>query len=172
VRAWGMGGREVRKGLDYGEIFDHHCVEFEYADGSRLTSQCRQIHGCWDSVSEHVQGAKGYCDVGGFKIQGAAPWHSATGPGNPYQREHDDFFAAIRNDTPCNEAAAYGATSTMTGILGRMATYSGKEVEWSDAINSQIDTMPKVLGWDSDPPTKPDANGHYPAPVPGVTKAV
>src|SRR5580658_6621884 len=69
VRAWGMGGREVLKGIDNGEIFDHHYVEFEYADGSRCSSQCRHIPGCWDNVSEHVQGTKGTCHVGGNVIR-------------------------------------------------------------------------------------------------------
>jgi predicted dehydrogenase len=173
VRAWGMGGREVRKGIDNGEIFDHHAVEFEYADGTRLSSQCRHIPGCWDNVSEHVQGTKGLCDVSSYRIEGAQAWRSPhANARDPYQQEHDDFFAAIRNDTPYNETAAYGAYSTMTAILGRMATYSGKEIAWDDAINSQIDTMPKVLGWDADPPTKPDAEGHYPIPVPGRTITV
>jgi hypothetical protein len=53
-----------------------------------------------------------------------------------------------------------------------MATYSGVQVDWEDAINSQIDTFPKALGWDAEPPVKPDANGRYPVAVPGVTKAV
>src|SRR6266446_5564909 len=74
VRAQGMGGCQVRKGLDYGEIFDHHAVEFEYEDGSRCFSYCRHIHGCWDSVSEHVVGTKGTCDVSGHTIRGANPW--------------------------------------------------------------------------------------------------
>jgi predicted dehydrogenase len=173
VRAWGMGGREVRKGIDNGEIFDHHAVEFEYADGSRCSSQCRHQPGCWDNVSEHVQGTKGLCDVGGNRIKGEQAWHfDDPGSRDPYQQEHDDFFAAIRKDTPYNETAAYGAYSTMTAILGRMTTYSGKEIAWDDAINSQIDTMPKVLGWDADPPTKPNAAGHYPVAVPGVTITV
>jgi predicted dehydrogenase len=173
VRAWGMGGREVRKGIDNGEIFDHHAVEFEYADGTRCSSQCRHQPGCWDNVSEHVQGTKGLCDVSGHRIKGEQDWHFTTpGARDPYQQEHDDFFAAIRKDTPYNETAAYGAYSTMTAILGRMSTYSGKEIAWDDAINSQIDTMPKVLGWDADPPTKPDATGHYPVAVPGVTITV
>ena len=59
VKANGMGGCQVRKGKDYGETFDHHAVEFEYADGSRMFSQCRHIPGCWNSVSEHAQGSKG-----------------------------------------------------------------------------------------------------------------
>jgi hypothetical protein len=52
-----------------------------------------------------------------------------------------------------------------------MATYSGKEISWEQALNSQIDTMPKVLSWDAAPPTLPDSEGHYPVAVPGVTVA-
>lgn len=104
VRAWGMGGREVRKGIDNGEIFDHHAVEFEYPDGSRLSSQCRHIVGCWDNVSEHVQGTTGLCDVSGHRIEGANKWrYSSDNDVDPYQQEHDDLFAAIRNDTPYAE---------------------------------------------------------------------
>ncbi len=172
IRAWGIGGREVRKGIDNGEIFDHHCVEYEYADGSRLSSQCRHQPGCWDNVSEHVQGTKGLCDVGGYRIKGENDWHYTGGGKDPYQQEHDDLFDAIRNNLAYNETAEYGAYSTMTAILGRMATYSGKEISWDDAINSKIDTMPQVLGWDAETPTKPDASGHYPIPVPGVTVTV
>lgn len=172
VRAWGMGGREVRKGPDTGQIFDHHAVEYEYADGSRLSSQCRHIRGCWDSVSEHAVGTKGKCDISSYRIEGQEPWRFASsGARDPYQQEHDDFFAAVRNDTPYNETAAYGAYSTMTAIMGRMATYSGKEISWDDALNSSLDTMPKVLGWDAAPPDAPDAHGHYPVAVPGVTVA-
>ena len=63
IRAWGMGGRQVRRGIDNGQIFDHHYVEFEYPDHTRLSSQCRHIEGCWESVSEHVRGTKGSCDI-------------------------------------------------------------------------------------------------------------
>jgi myo-inositol 2-dehydrogenase / D-chiro-inositol 1-dehydrogenase len=184
VRAWGMGGREVLKGIDHGEIFDHHAVQFEYADGSRCSSECRHIPGCWASVSEFVQGTKGCCDVGGFKMADTPAaflphhsaselsWHFSGGGKDPYQQEHDDLFAAIRNDTPYNETATYGAYSTMTAIMGRLATYSGKELTWDEVINSPLDSMPKVLGWDADPPHKPDARGRYPVAIPGVTKTV
>ena len=87
---------------------------------------------------------------------------------NPYQVEHDDFFAAIRNDTPYNEAE-YGAHSTMTAILGRMATYSGKSIDWEDAINSQVGLMPERYTWDAMPKVLPNAEGFYPVAIPGVT---
>src|SRR5436190_8477115 len=125
IRAHGMGGCEVRKGPDYGEIFDHHAVEFEYADGSRMFSQCRHINGCWNDVSEHAVGTKGRCNIAGHTITGDNAWRFRDKGRDPYQQEHDDLFDAIRNDKPYNEAER-GATSSMTAIFGRMATYSGK----------------------------------------------
>jgi predicted dehydrogenase len=172
VLARGLGGRQERSPVDNGEIYDHFGCEFQYADGSWLASQCRHMEGCWDSVSEHVQGTKGLCDVSGYRIKGDNAWRFTGDHGkDPYQQEHDDLFAAIRNDTPYAETLEYGAHSTMTAIMGRMATYSGKEVSWEAALNSQLDTFPKVLAWDAEPLTKPDANGHYPIPMPGKTKA-
>src|ERR1041385_3955414 len=155
-----MGGCEVRKGPDYGEIFDHHAVEFEYADGSRCFSQCRHINGCWSDVSEHAVGTKGSADISGHNIRGENAWRFKGGGKNPYQQEHDDLFEAIRNNTPYNEAEN-GAHSTMTSILGRMATYSGKMVEWDEAINSEVSVMPKFFAGDANPPSMPDANGMY-----------
>jgi len=175
VRAHGMGGCEVRKGKDYGEIFDHHAVEFEYADGSRCFSQCRHILGCWNDVSEHLIGTKGTCHCEGgdrHVIRGENAWRfRKEGAKDPYQQEHDDLFAAIRNDTPYSEAEN-GAKSTMTSILGRMATYSGKVIEWEKAIESQLDYFPKTLAWDAEPPVKPNADGMYQLPVPGKTITV
>src|SRR5438445_5799160 len=169
VRAQGMGGCEVRKGLDYGEIFDHHAVEFEYEDGSRCFSYCRHIHGCWDSVSEHVVGTKGSCDVGRHTIKGDNNWRfRREGVKDPYQKEHDELFAAIVNNKPINDAE-YGAHSTMTAILGRMATYSGKMIDWDDAIKSKINLFPDTLAWDANPKPMPDENGLYKLPVPGKT---
>jgi len=175
VKANGMGGCEVRKGPDYGETFDHHAVEFEYADGTRMFSQCRHIVNCWDSVSEHAHGTKGYCNIGGGSIdaQGADKWRyrGGRGDGNPYQVEHDDLFASIRAGSPINEAER-GAKSTMTAILGRMATYSGKEITWDDAINSKISIIPREFSFEATPPVLPGPDGNYRRAVPGVTKVV
>lgn len=171
VRAHGMGGCEVRKGPDYGEIFDHHAVEFEYEDGSRMFSQCRHINGCWSSVSEHVQGTKGSCDVGAHTIRGENAWRFRDRGRDPYQQEHDDLFEAIRNDKPFNEAE-YGAKSSMTAILGRMATYSGKILDWNDALNSNLSVMPKSFDWDAETPNKPGSDGMYPRAVPGKTQVI
>jgi myo-inositol 2-dehydrogenase/D-chiro-inositol 1-dehydrogenase len=165
VWAQGMGGREVRKGDDYGEIFDHHAVEFVYADGARMFSYCRHIPGCWDSVSEHAQGSKGSADISAARIDvpGQAPWRYNGTKNNPYQTEHDVLFESIRSGSPINEGE-YGALSSMTAIMGRMATYSGKPIEWDAAINSPQRVGPDLdaITWDTAPPSPK-------VPVPGLT---
>jgi myo-inositol 2-dehydrogenase / D-chiro-inositol 1-dehydrogenase len=175
VRAQGMGGRQVRNAKRHGQIFDHHFVEFEYADGTRMFSQCRQIPGCWPTISEHVQGTKGTADMLGraYAIRGANPWRydMKQRRKDAYQQEHNDLFAAIRNDKPYNEAE-FAGISTMTAILGRMCTYSGKQIEWDEAINSKLELLPKTFGWDVTPPVLPDADGFYPVAMPGRTVAV
>lgn len=90
---------------------------------------------------------------------------------DPYQQEHDNLFAAIRNNTPYHEAE-HGATRTMTGILGRMCTYSGQQIEWEDAFNSQIELLPKTFSCDALPLVLPDDQGFYPIAVPGKTRCV
>ena len=176
LEANGMGGRQVRTSNDYGHIFDHHAIEYTYADGTKMFSQSRQILNCWKSVTEHAHGTKGSCEIDKYTINVDGKDRDRLRPprgekwANPYQVEHNDLFDAIRNDKPYNEAR-YGATSTMTAVMGRMATYSGKVVTWDEAINSDLSLFPERLAWDADPPILPDASGVYPVAMPGVTKA-
>ena len=173
VKANGMGGREVRTGKDHGQIFDHHFVEFTYADGSTMLSQCRHIRGCDNLVNEFATGTKGKVTIGKPHVITAETdkWQYAGPHPDPYQLEHDHLFAAIREGKPYNETE-YGAHSTMTSILGRMATYSGKEIKWDDAIASEIDLSPASYDFAADPPVVPDEDGNYPVPEPGKTKVV
>jgi predicted dehydrogenase len=174
VRARGTGGREVRKGKDYGEIFDHHIVEFEYADGTILNSQCRHIPGTWAKVDELVIGTKGKVHFDEAKIFDSKgnvqyAFDKKTKENNPYQTEHDELWATVAAGEYKYADAENGAYSTMTSILGRMATYSGQEIEWDKAINSGINIAPSRFAWDADMPSKPDANGEYAAAIPGKT---
>jgi len=172
VRAQGQGGRQVRNGKQWGEIYDHHYVEFEYADGSRMFSQCRHIENCWSSVSEHVQGTKGHADISGGSIRaGSDTWRFKGRGGNPYQVEHDDLQASIRAGKPINEAE-FGALSSMTSILGRMCTYSGQMIEWEKALASDVSLQPKEYNFKTDPPVMPNADGYYAIAVPGLSKVV
>ncbi|HMP95232.1 MAG TPA: Gfo/Idh/MocA family oxidoreductase, partial [Phnomibacter sp.] len=153
VKAQGMGGREVRKGKDHGEIFDHHYVEFHYADGTILNSQCRHIPGTMSKVDELLIGTKGriYCGearITDLKGNTLYAFDRKT-ENNPYQTEHDELFAAIAKGEYKFWDAEDGAKSTMTSILGRMATYSGQVVYWDKALQNPQNLQPKVLDWDA-----------------------
>ncbi|MDR1383695.1 MAG: Gfo/Idh/MocA family oxidoreductase [Planctomycetaceae bacterium] len=171
IRANGMGGLQVRdKNPDKsGEIYDHHAVEFEYADGSRMISQCRQIPGTWSSVSEHVHGTKGFGSSCWLNIEGQR-WNAPGSP-NHFKIEHVNHYKAIRDNIRTNDAH-YGAISTMISILGRLATYSGNIVEWDKAVADGFSQFPygKALAWDSEPPVLPK-DGKYAVAFPGVFKA-
>ena len=175
VEAQGMGGRQVRTGKEFGQIFDHHAVEFTYPDGTKMFSQCRHIDGSWGAVSEHAHGTKGTADLDdgrGPVINGPdGRWRSDARRGNNHHQEHHDMFAALRRGEIYNEGD-YGAESTMTAILGRMATYSGKTVEWDEALNSGADLSPAAYDFAATPPVVPDADGFYPVPVPGKMNAM
>ncbi|OLY93991.1 Predicted dehydrogenase [Cnuella takakiae] len=174
VKAQGMGGREVRKGKDHGEIFDHHYVEFEYADGSILNSQCRHQPKTMAKVDELLVGTKGRIQAGAANIvdlKGNVLFQfDKKTENNPYQTEHDELFAAIAKGEYKFADAENGAYSTMTSILGRMATYSGQVVEWNKALNSGINLQPKAYAWDAMPSIVPGDDGFYPIAVPGKTK--
>ena len=177
--AQGKGGCEVRKGKDFGETFDHHVVEFVYGakwdHGTRMHSSCRHIQGCWGNVSEQVHGSKGFCLIGGGKIydmDGKEIWRSDA-RGNSEMIQKTAFLDAIRNNKEFNEGD-FGASSTMTAVLGRMATYSGQLLRYKDALESKVDVFPygDDLTMDSKPPVMPMDNGLYKLPVPGKTKVI
>ena len=171
VEANGMGGCSVRysgenKGV--GQIFDHHFVEFTYADGTKLYSQCRHIPGTWINVSEAASGTQGESNCAGW-IKGKGEWHFKGKNVNSMVQEHADLINAIGKNEKYNEGY-HGATSSMTAVLGRMATYSGQVVRWEDAVAKGTTEFPATLAWDAKAPVEPDKDGNYPIPVPGVYK--
>ncbi len=173
VKAQGQGGRQTRTGLDHGEIYDHHFVEFTYADGSTMLSQCRHMKDCWSQVAEHAHGTAGTADISRGIIEKAdgRMWAYEGDGGDPYQIEHDDLFQAIRNDQPFNETEM-GAHATLSAVLGRMATYSGQEITWEQALESNLSLAPSRYAFDASPPVVPDADGRYAIAVPGKTKVL
>jgi len=174
VRAQGLGGRQVRTGKEYGEIFDHHFVEFHYEDGAILNSQCRHIKGCMNRVSETIVGTEGIAESQGIIAdhkKNVSYRHREKDDPNPYQVEHDEMFQAIREGKVINDLEN-GAKSTMAAILGRYATYSGQVVTWDEALNSSIQLMPATVDWDDTPPVLPNEDGFYPVAMPGITKVI
>ncbi|MFC3196218.1 Gfo/Idh/MocA family protein [Parapedobacter deserti] len=172
----GTGSRAWRTGKEHGEIYDNHSVELTYADGSVIYSQCRHFEGTSNRVDETFQGTKGrvFLSAG----NDGALWdykgnelfsHPKRGNPNPYQHEHVELFDAISKGEYKFEDAEYGAYSTLTGIIGRLATYSGQVIKWDDALKSNIDLMPERFAWDALPKVLPNEEGYYPYAIPGQT---
>jgi predicted dehydrogenase len=175
VRAWGLGGRQVRTEAKFGDIYDHHAVAYEYPKGVTVYSYTRQQPGgCYMDVSDVFTGTKGRANILKFQIDdlaGKPVWRFKGEGGNMYDIEHQALFSAIRSGKTVNNGL-YMARSTMLAILGRMVNYTGKVLTWDEAINSKQDLSPKSYAWDAEPPTKPDKDGRYPVAMPGVTQFV
>ena len=175
VSIQGVGSRAHRTGKEYGEIYDNFSVELTYDDGTVIYSQCAHFEGSHSRVDETFQGTKGrvYISANGQAVLWNAKGkeiyrHNPQGNPNPYRQEHVELFAAIAKGEYKFNDADYGAYSSLAGILGRIACYTGKVLKWDEAINSNISLMPDVLAWDALPKVLPDENGIYPVAVPGV----
>jgi predicted dehydrogenase len=144
VKCWATGGRQVRTAPEYGHIFDHFAVEYEYPGGVVGHSYCRQIEGCVDRVEEFAHGTLGKASLspGRAEFTGEKPWKWSGKNTNPYRQEHVDFVNGIFAGKPLNEGQRI-AESTLTAIMGRMAAYTGKEVTWDQALNSKLDLSPR-----------------------------
>ena len=162
--AVGMGGLQVRRAPDRGQIFDHHAVVYEYADGRKHFHTCRQQQNCANEIATHVIGTKGRCHVERgriYDLAGRQVWQCPGKRRNAYQVEHDALFAGLRSGKVINNGD-YMIRSTMAAILGRMATYTGRKITWEQALASKEDLSPAHYEW-----------GPLPTPkvaVPGVTR--
>lgn len=152
VKASGLGGRQVRTDPKYGHIFDHFAVEYEYPNGARVFSQCRQSDNCDDNVSEAAIGTKGTSDCyANIHVKDGESWRYSGSKANPYVLEHTDLIASIREGKPLNEARQV-AESTLTAIMGRESAYSGHAVKWDDMLNSEVKLGPGKYSFDVEPP--------------------
>ncbi len=171
VRAVGVGGRQVRTGPECGNIYDHHAVTYEFANGAKCFSVCRQWDHTPPEVTDYFYGTGGHAALLGankranYVIEGTHPWRIARGAheGNMYQTEHDELFESIRAGKPINDGD-YMSKSTLMGIMGRMATYTGEVVTWEQVLNSKEDLSPKTWAFGPNPVPPPA--------VPGVTKVI
>jgi myo-inositol 2-dehydrogenase / D-chiro-inositol 1-dehydrogenase len=189
VSAQAQGGRQVRTTPD--QTFDHYAVEYTFPDGTHLMAQGRHMPDCWESFRDVIHGTKGsasLCSYGEWanhprlykdynQTKASLIWQgdkrTTDACGHSYQREHDLLFEAIRQDKPYNEAERC-AKAAMTGILGRMAAESGKQIAWNEAMASNLELAPGLeqCTLDSPAPVMPDAAGRYPIAMPGITKVL
>ena len=182
VSAQGMGGRQTRREAD--QLFDHYETEFTFVDGTRMLAQARHMTKCWPFWGDVLHGATGTAILGEgqpnprlYKGHLQTPenliWQYHGPSCNHYQVEHDLLFDAIRNDRPYNEVKR-SAYSCLAAIMGRMAVESGQMITWDEALASTHELAPgldQITSLDSRAPVEPDADGHYPVAMPGLTKA-
>lgn len=169
IKAIGSGGRQQRVEERFGNIYDHFSVEYEYKGGAKGFLFTRQQRGAFSRNTIDVTGSEGDAHLvmgQSHEISGKRPWKFDGKPNNMFQAEHDAFFASIRSGNPINDGE-WMANSTMMAILGRMAAYSGQEITWEDAINSNQVLGPKLeeYNWDLQWQSPPVA-------IPGVTKVL
>ncbi|MEP6537204.1 MAG: Gfo/Idh/MocA family oxidoreductase [Bryobacteraceae bacterium] len=159
------GGRQIpAKG---GNIYDHFEVNYLYPNNVRAFVGCRQIEGCYNENSDYILGTKGTATIGRGpmpRIDGEKKWTFQGTKYDMYQAEHDALFASIRQGKPINNGVRM-VTSTMLAIMGRMAAYTGQQVTWEQAMNSQEKLGPDKLDWNMSLPVAP-------MPLPGRNKVV
>ena len=163
--AVGLGGRQVRTAPEFGHIFDHHSVVYEYANGVKVFSNCRQQSGCANDVTDHIFGTLGTCDVMKHIIKGRNSWRFPRNDkkGDMYQNEHNELIASIRSGKPIDNSD-YMTKSTLMAIMGRMATYTGQRITWEQALNSEENLLPERLEFGPLPVA--------PVAQPGVTRFI
>jgi predicted dehydrogenase len=168
VRAMGMGGRSVLASTEYGNIYDHFSVVYEYENGARLVSNTRQHPKTKGDMSAVALGSKGRSLLSekdaGMWIKGEKDWVFEGPNPNLYDEEHRELFASIRAGKPINNGE-YMAKSTLLAIMGRMAAYTGQQITWKMAMESKEDLTPPKWDWSAKLPDPPVA-------IPGVTRFV
>ncbi len=165
----------ARSGAKHGSVFDHHAVVYQFASGLRMYANCQTRDGCYGEYSDILLGSKGRCVLWSpariEDLSGKAVWRFKGPETSPYDDEHKEIVAAIRSGKPINDGE-HAAHSTLVGIMGQIACYTGSEVTWEQAYNSNFYFAPKPeeVNRNTDPPVKPDEKGIYPVPIPGLTR--
>ena len=166
-RAYGTGGRSIRIGKDYGNIYDHFATEYTYDKGIVVNSFWRHHANTVGRVGELILGAKGRASAGTiWDRDGKEIWKYSGDRVDAQQLEQDALINAIHKNLPINMAED-GAHSTMTAILGRMACYSGNSIPWSRGLNAEDNLMPEADDFAAPIGAQPGPDGIYPTAVPG-----
>jgi predicted dehydrogenase len=149
AKAIAVGGRQIPS--EGGNIFDHFAVNYEYANGARGFLASRQQGGCANDNTATFIGTEGNGRELGFSgmpfISGKNTWKYAGPRPNMYDVEHQEMYKSIRAGNPINNGVRMART-TLTALMGRMAAYTGKEVTWDMALNSQEQLVPPNITWD------------------------
>jgi len=171
AKCHGLAGRSSMTDEVYGNVFDHHSVIYEFANGAKLYAFCRTTDNCYNEVSSLIYGTKGRCNLLGCSIEGETKWHYTGPKGNPYDIEIKALLDSVRNGEPIN-SGYHMARSTLATIMGQLSCYTGKEVKWDQVEKSDYYYPPKAeeCSLEMEPPVKLGPDGKYPTYVPGLTK--
>ena len=169
--AFGLAGRSSSFGEVFGDMFDHHTAVYEYESGVRLYALCRTQNGCYNNSTDIIMGTKGTCYLGPCKIEGETNWRYHGPRDNPYQLEQNALIDSVRKGEPIN-SGYHMVNSTMIGVLGQIACYTGKATTWEESQKSdlQYGPAPEDASFQTTPPSTPGATGNYPLPLPGISK--
>ncbi len=162
--ATATAGRQVRTDPKFGNIFDHFGVTYDFASGAKVFLACRQINGCDAENADHILGSSGRCDLMRHTMQSGSDKYKPEGEhdfGKMYQTEHDEMFASIRAGAPLNDGVT-SAHSTLMGIMGREAGYTGQRITWGQLMKSTKSLAPKEYAF--------GPNAVAPVARPGKTK--
>jgi predicted dehydrogenase len=147
LKAVAVGGRQTPN--NQGGIFDHMFVVYEFPDDVRAFVGQRQVGNTYSDNSDYIMGATGFGKIQGWSapyIKGKQNWRYQGPKTDMYQNEHNELFASIRSGKPINDGE-WMAHSTLLGLMGRMAAYTGQEITWEQAMNSQEKLVPEPLDW-------------------------
>ncbi|MBI4579921.1 MAG: Gfo/Idh/MocA family oxidoreductase [Planctomycetes bacterium] len=169
--AFGLGGRSASFGEQFGDMFDHHTVVYEYEAGPRVYAMCRTQADTFQQYNEVALGTKGTCSLAECKIDGATKWKYEGQVPDPQLVEQQALIASVRDSKPIS-SAYHMCDSTMISVLGQIACYTGKYTTLKECWNSDFTfgPTPEKVTMDMTPPTRPDSDGNYPLPKPGITK--
>jgi myo-inositol 2-dehydrogenase / D-chiro-inositol 1-dehydrogenase len=167
---FGLGGRSSSFGEVYGDMFDHATVVYEFKSGPRLYAMCQTRLNCYPLWDDIIMGTKGVCHWSACRIEGEKPWRYTGKRNDPNLGEQQRLIGAIRDGNIINDGGTM-IDSTYMSIMGQLAVYSGKPVQWEQVQKADFEFEPKLadVRVDMPPPTKADAAGNYPLPIPGVT---
>ena len=141
LAATGLGGRQVRTAEQWGDIYDHHAICYEFPQEKKVFAYTRQMAGCYNNVDDYVLGTKGQAQILKFQVSGAMNWKYNGPRPSMYDVEHQELFAGLRSGELLNNGD-YMTKSTLMAIMGRMACYTGQRVTWDMALNSKQDLSP------------------------------
>lgn len=160
VLCYGLGGRQVRTDPEYGDIYDHFYVVYQWADGTKTFAATRQMPGCFNETEDYVFGTKGTARVLANEITGENPWKFTGEKPSMYYLEHVALMKSIRENKPINNGD-YMCKSTLMAIMGREAAYSGEVIRWDDIKDSKMSLVPDTLAWGDAPPVEIHQPGSY-----------